>query len=114
MQGHLLNAQVVGVGEYDFAGEHGEKYRYLDLYDESAATPADAIVRMSVGKDASVPDTVTMGSRVDVWFNIRPAQKSVRGESRDRVIGVLKLQAVDVQIATGANGRKSDTLAKAA
>lgn len=95
MQAHIRNARALAAGEYDFTGDKGERYRFLDLYDKDAGR----IVRISLGKDCVCPAIPDEGASVDVWVELLTNEKIVRGEDRDRSIGTLKLRAVNVELA---------------
>lgn len=105
MQARITNARALGAGEYDFTGNAGERYRYLDLYDREAGK----VVRISVAKDCICPAIPDEGATVDLWVELNANEKIVRGEDRDRSIGTLKLRAVDVQLSA-----KAKPLAQAA
>lgn len=109
MQAQIRNATVLGVGEYDFTGPKGERYSYLDLYDPQAAQQSQAVVRLSIAKDCTPPAGIAFGTAVDVWAELVPNEKIVRGEERDRSIGTLKLRAVDIRVAAAqANGKTEE------
>jgi hypothetical protein len=107
VEAHIRNARATSTGEYDFAGPKGERYRYLDLYDDTRGE----IVRVSVAKDCTLP-AVEFGTIVDLWVELVSNEKIVRGEDRDRAIGTLKLRAISVELSKV--GAKLAEVAKAA
>lgn len=98
MQGRILNAQVLGLGEYDFEQADGGRTRYIDLYDDEAGLPTQAVVRFTLDGNCHLPAEPSMGERVDLWFRVMHGEKVVRGESRDRAFSQLKLRATSIEL----------------
>jgi hypothetical protein len=104
MEALIRGAKALGpVAEYDFTGNNGERYRYVDLYDDGAGK----VIRVSLDRECS-PPALGFGSTVDLWVRIDQGEKIVRGEDRDRTFGSLKLKAVSIELAEAAgNGAGS-------
>lgn len=99
MEAIIKNARALGpVGEYDFTGEKGEKYRYIDLFNEAAGE----VVRLSLAKDCTPPADLAFGSQLDVLVVVRNNEKIVRGEDRDRSMKSLKLSVTGITAAAKA------------
>lgn len=94
LQAQIRNARAAGAGEYDFTGPKGERYRWIDLYDEGRG----AIVRLSLTAECELPN-IEFGTLVDVWCAIAADEKIARGEERDRVFKGIKLRAVNIALA---------------
>jgi hypothetical protein len=113
MEALIRGAKALGpVAEYDFTGNNGERYRYVDLYDDAAGK----VIRVSLDKDCS-PPAVGFGDSLDLWVRIDQGEKIVRGEDRDRTFGSLKLKAVAIELSkatengAGAAGAATESIA---
>lgn len=105
MQALIRNAVALSnVGEYDFTGSQGEKYRYVDLYDGERGE----IVRLSLSADCTPPANVEFGTKVDLWCEILSNEKIVRGEDRDRSMKSLKLRAVSIELSKATTNGRAD------
>jgi hypothetical protein len=94
-----IEAQALGVGEYDLTLDDGTKPRYIDLYDADSG-----LVRISVARDVP-PESLElkMGDPVVLRCTVGNAEKVVRGEERDRTVKSVRLQAVEIiNLAAGA------------
>lgn len=101
---HLHGVRCLALGEYDFTGDQGQRYRYLDLYDaENGET-----MRMSLNKDVPTP-VVEFGDFFDIRVNLSTETKVVKGT--DRSIERLKGQIVHLEPAKQGSRSKPERVA---
>lgn len=98
LEAQLRNAIATEVGEYDFTGPKGERYRFITLYNGREN------LTLSLAADCPLPEGIKFGTEVNVWFRLNQATKNVRGETArdDRNFSQIKLQAVNVELAKAA------------